>query len=399
MNQDGGRFVPRLAARAAERVGGLLGDLESIDEARLRLVAALLLSAGAVYFFRRPALEALGAALLASLLVLAVMYVAFHRVGIRGVRRVWPGALRAISSALILACLCPPGLPPALVAGLAAIAVVIDGVQRGLLVPLALSGVMIVWPLTWLWRARFGLDYLAPFQLRPLDDPIALWSKFQIAVDPVRLYAGNVAGPMGATSFGLAALALLVLAYGRRVSWSFVFACYGLLAVVMLVAHQPLTIYLLSGPALVFAGLLAAETRKLPLLAAWRVGAGLLAGAITAVLLLRGVGIEAFGAGIIITLALVSVFQLFGLAGSPAVMPQPAPAGATAIASADEQPPLRAGRLALLVLVPPAGLYLLSRDETMPREQRLTLVGLGAALYVAALAGSLAWLWMLRLPA
>jgi hypothetical protein len=380
-------------------VGGLLGDLEAIDDAPLRLAAAVLLGGGAIYFFGRPALESLGAALATAVVLLGAMYVGFHNVGIRGIRRVWPGAVRALSTALILACLCPPGLPPALVAGLVAIAIVIDGVQKGLLVPLALSGVLIVWPLTWLWRVRSGMEYLAPFTLRPLDEPIALWTKFQIAVDPVRMYTGNVAGAMGATSFGLAALGLLVLAYGRRVSWPFVLAFYGVVAVVMTVAHQPLTVYLLGGQALVFAGILAAESRKLPLLAAWRMGAGLLAGAIAAFLLLRGVGVEAFGAGVVITAALVSVFQLFGLAGSPSVVPQAAPTATSAIATDEPIAPLRPGRLALLVLVAPVGLYLLARDDSVPREQRLTLVGLGAVLYAAAIAGSLAWLWVLRLPA
>jgi hypothetical protein len=55
--------------------------------------------------------------------------------------------------------------------------------------------------------------------------------------------------------------------------------------------------------------------------------------------------------------------------------------------------------LALMVVLPPVGLFLLWRNESVPDAQRISLVALGSLLYAAALVGSLAWLWLLRLPA
>jgi hypothetical protein len=50
------------------------------------------------------------------------------------------------------------------------------------------------------------------------------------------------------------------------------------------------------------------------------------------------------------------------------------------------------------VLLPPVGLFYLWRDQSLPDSQRVSLVAMGALLYIAAIAGSLAWLWLLRLP-
>jgi hypothetical protein len=377
-------------------VAALVTDVESIDEWRLRLPIAIVLSGAAVLFFRELALEALGAALGGGLLVLVALYLGFHQLGIRVVDRVWPGVSRALATALIVGCVCPPGLPLPLVAALGSAAVLIEGVQRRLVVPLALGGVLLAWPVAWLWHASAGQPLLAPFQLKPLDEPIMLWTRFQLAVDPVRLYTGNVAGALGGTSFGLAALAFLVLAYARRSSWIYLLAFYMPPLAALVATRQPLTVYLLSGEAMLLAGVVAAELRKLPRAWQWHVGSGAVAGAISATLLLRGSGSVAFGAGVVAAAAAVSAFQLFGLAGSPAVVrPQPAPRQAPAVHVAGG---LRPGRLALLVLAAPVGLFLLWRDESVPDSQRVTLVALGTLLYATALLGSLAWLWLLRIP-
>ncbi|MFY9614667.1 MAG: hypothetical protein WAT58_04635, partial [Candidatus Dormiibacterota bacterium] len=55
-------------------------------------------------------------------------------------------------------------------------------------------------------------------------------------------------------------------------------------------------------------------------------------------------------------------------------------------------------QLALLVLLPPVGLFFLWRNQSVPDTQRIGLVAMGSLLYVVAVAGSLAWLWLLRLP-
>jgi hypothetical protein len=360
----------------------------------VRLSIAVALSVVAVGLFRREAATGLAAGAGGTLLAVATVWVCYHWVGLRWVGRLWPGAALGLATGLLFFCLCPPGLPVWLIFALAAVAVLVEGALHGLPVPVAVGGVMIAWPLAWLWHAHSGMGYVSPFELRPQLEPIALWSRFQLELDPLRLYTGNVAGPLGATSFGLAMIGFTILAYLRRTSWPFLAAFYVPIATAMAAAHQSLPVYLISGPALVFAGLIAADTRKLPPATSWKVGAGVAGGLFSALLLLRGGGSGSYGAGILGVLLLVSLFQLFGLTGSPAVIraegEEPRPQAAQHIAP---------GQLAALVLFAPLGSFLVWRDQALPRSQRQMLAGLGLLLYLVAVGGALLWLWALRLPA
>ena len=383
-----------------DRISAALGDADRLDESRLRLGVAVALSLAGLYFFRMAAAQTLAASVAGALLVLLVLYVGLHRVGLRLFSRIWPGPSEALSTALLVACLCPPGLPPALVAGLGAAAVLAEGLQRRVLPPLALSGVLLAWGVAWLWWARTGLPLLAPGTLRSLGEPILLWTTYQIAVDPLRLYAGNVAGALGATSFGLAAIGVLVLGYTRRVSWLFLAGFYAPPLAALLVTRRPLTVYLLCAQALVLGGIVAAEVRRLPRAWPWRLAGGIVAGAISAALLLQGRGAVGYGIGVLAAATLLSGVQLAGVLGSRAPLParRPQPPRAPGQAQAQLAGGLSPLRLAVMVLVLPVGLFLLWRDEYIPDSQRITLVALGSLLYVAAVAGSVTWLWLLRLP-
>ena len=367
---------------------------EAIDDGPVRLGIAVALSAVAVGLFRQQAALGLAAGAGGALLVVATVWVCYRRVGLRWFGRLWPGAAPGLATGLLFFCVCPPGLPVWLIFSLAAIAVLVEGAVHGLPVPIAMGGVIIAWPLAWLWHAHSGMGYVSPFELRPQLEPITLWSKFQLELDPLRLYTGNVAGPMGATSFGLAMIGFTILAYLRKTSWLFLVAFYVPVAVAMAATHQSLPVYLISGPALVFAGLVAADVRKLPIAVWWKLGAGAAGGLLSALLLLRGGGYESYGAGILGLLLLVSLFQLFGLAWSPAVIPaeadQPRPQVAQHIAP---------GKLAALVVFAPFGLLLVWRDQALPRSQRQMLASLGMLLYLVTVGGALLWLWALRLPA
>jgi hypothetical protein len=367
---------------------------EAVDDGLVRLAVALGLCGAAVGFFRQDAAPGVAAAALGAGVMLAVLYVSYHFIGIRRMGPLWPGLARGLAVGLLLFCLCPPGLPTWLLFALAALAVLLEGALGGLAMPLALSGLLVVWPMAWLWHVFSGLGYVGPFQLRPQIDPIALWTKFQLELDPLRLYTGNVAGPLGATSFGLAMIGFVLLAYIRKASWAFLMLFFAPIAVAMAITRQSLPTYLINGAAVVFAGVVAAETRKLPPAIWWKGGAGLLAGTLSAVLLLRGAGYEAYGAGVLGVLLLVSLFQLFGLAGSPAVIP-----GGKEKAGHEVAARVRPGRLTALVVFPPAGLALVWRDQALPRAQRQILAGLGLLLYLAAVSAAVLWLWVLRLPA
>src|SRR5258708_28067344 len=310
---------PQLSAwrRAAVNV---ISQPDAANDGPVRLAVAAVLSGAAVLFFRQEALPELAASIVGALAIVLGLYLGYHRIGLRPTGRLWPGFSRGLATALLLFCLCPPGLPPTLMVVLAAPAVLVDGALRGLVVPLAVSGVMVAWVLAWLWHVQAGADFLAPFQLRSQLDPIRLWARFQLELDPVPLYARNVPGPLGATSFGLVGIGFLVLAFLRRASWAFAAAFYAPIAMVMVVTHNSLPVYLINGGALLWAGIVAGETRRLPPSRVWRARAGAAARCLGAYLLLRGGGPESYGFAVTGGALLLSLFQVFGLSGSPAML-------------------------------------------------------------------------------
>ncbi len=385
---------PQLSAWRRAAVS-LISHPDAANDGPVRLVVAAMLSGAAVLFFRQEAIPRLVASVVGALLVLFVLYVGYHRIGLRPTGRLWPGFSRGLAAALLLFCLCPPGVPAVLLLALAALAVLVDGALRGLAFPLAIGGVMVAWPLAWLWHVHAGGDFLAPFQLRSQLDPITLWTRFQLELDPARLYAGNVAGPLGATSFGLVGIGFLVLAFLRRASWTFAAAFYAPIAVVMTVTHNSLPVYMVNGSALLWAGIVAGDTRRLPPSTIWRAAAGAASGCLGAYLLFRGGGPESYGFAVLGGALLLSLFQLFGLSGSPAVIsgahPERARAAPTGSASVLQ--------LAAMVIFAPLGLLLVWRDQSLPPSQRRLLGVLGLLLYAVVLSGALVWFWDLRLPA
>jgi len=377
---------------------------EVVDEDLLRLASTVILVAAACFFFRVRALTQLAACAAGGGLVLAGLWAGFHRLGLRALGGYRPGVVRGAGVTLLVFCVLPPGLPWLLALLLGALAVAVEAVQRRTLVPLALSGVMVSWTLGWLWQARTGAQYIAPFDFHQLDEPITLWVRFQTVIEPLRSYAGQVAGPLGATSFGLVAIATLLLSYARAVSWHLVAGFYAPVLLFAALGQRPLSVYLLDAPALVFVALLAADPRRLPRSALWRVGIGLGGGAFTAILLLSGSGVQAFGAGVVASTAMVAVFQFFGLAGSPGAVERhgearrdqdPTPAAPATVPGAERASVKQVVALALFL---PAGLAMVWRDQTLDRGQRRALVSIGALLYTLAAGASLAWFWFLRLP-
>jgi hypothetical protein len=158
-----------------------------------------------------------------------------------------------------------------------------------------------------------------------------------------------------------------------------------------------------DGPALLFAAVVAGQSRRLPRTVPWRVATGLLGGVVAALMLAAGSGYQAFGLGVAVSTALVSVFQFFGLAGAPGVLDP-------TLAAADEVPvpeqvvvAPRTGRtsavqvLALAAFMP-AGLVMVWRDGGLARAQRMALVLMGLVLYLTVVGAGLAWLWVFRLP-
>jgi len=364
----------------------------------LRLIGALLLCAVGVGFFHQAAWNTLAAVAVGAAANLLALWVGFHRLGLRVLGSVWPGWIRGISTALLLFVVLPPGLPPGLVVGVVFLALVVEGRLRQVVVPLALNGVLVVWPIAWLWQFRFALPHLSPIDLRHLEEPIQLWRHFQLAVDPLRLYTGNVAGPLGATSMMTATFAVLLLAYARRASWHYILGFFAPIAIITAITRRPLTVYLLSGPALVFAGLLGGDMGRLPRSRWWRTGGGIAAGTVAALLLFSGLGWQAFGSGVTVAALGLALLQALGPAGARAPAAEHRPARIGARPALAFRPRLLA-ELATLLLVPPVGWAMVASDGTLSGKLRLGVVVSSAALFVVAAILSILWVYSLRLPA
>ena len=110
--------------------------------------------------------------------------------------------------------------------------------------------------------------YVNPANGAAFGDPLATWYQFfnsgAAPIDPIRLYVGNVPGPVFATSLLAVAIGVAWLAYARRVSLVvlFGFAVGSLVAISTL--HWDAVFHLDSGPTWFVAGLVLADRRLLP---------------------------------------------------------------------------------------------------------------------------------------
>jgi Na+-transporting NADH:ubiquinone oxidoreductase subunit NqrB len=138
--------------------------------------------------------------------------------------------------------------------------------------------------------------YVDPSASNPLD-PIAYWfnyfrSEDSMPVDAIRLYVGNVPGPVFATSMLAVIIGLAWLAYSRRLSLAALGAfLVGALIPIQLYHWNPL-FHLDSGPTWFVAGLLLADRKLLPGPWAIRPLLGFVAGLLTMQLRASGSGIE-----------------------------------------------------------------------------------------------------------
>jgi hypothetical protein len=162
--------------------------------------------------------------------------------------------------------------------------------------------------------------YVNPANGAHFGDPIATWYRFfspaSAPIDPVRLYVGNVPGPVFATSLLAVAVGIAWLAYARRVS---------LVVLVGFLAGAALAIYtfqwnalfqLDSGPTWFVAGLLLADRRLLPESWSIRPVLGFAGGLFAVGLRHNGYGIEAAFFTVAAVQAVMALFVLAYWAGS-----------------------------------------------------------------------------------
>jgi len=137
--------------------------------------------------------------------------------------------------------------------------------------------------------------YVNPASGRPFADPIGIWFRFFSAnsapIDPVRLYVGNVPGPVFATSLLAVAVGAAWLAYSRRMSFVVIASFLVGALVPIYIWHWDYLFQLDSGPMWFVAALVLADRRLLP--DSWALRP--LIGFATGVL---GVGLRRYGYGI-----------------------------------------------------------------------------------------------------
>jgi len=217
--------------------------------------------AAGVVIFRLPAVEMLGVAVAAGI------------AGIVASRLVWSyhvpnrGASPLIAAVFGVA-LVGAGASLAISIGIAVLAVVLE-VLRARYMPairaqLGLLGYAAVALVT-----RGGPSaYVNPANGAPFGDPIGTWYQFfspaSAPIDPIRLYVGNVPGPVFATSLLAVAVGVAWLAYARRVSLVVLFGFLVGSLVAVYTFHWDPMFQLDSGPTWFVAGLVLADRRLLP---------------------------------------------------------------------------------------------------------------------------------------
>ena len=160
------------------------------------------------------------------------------------------------------------GAGPAVTAYVAGLAVVLELLRARFMPAIRAQAGLIAYALIAIATRGASSAYVNPANGAPFGDPLATWYQFfspaSSPIDPVRLYVGNVPGPVFATSLMAVAVGVAWLAYARRVSLVVLFGFFvgGLLAVYTLL-WDPL-VQLDSGPTWFVAGLILADRRLLP---------------------------------------------------------------------------------------------------------------------------------------
>jgi len=179
---------------------------------------------------------------------------------------------------------------------IAALAVALELLRARYIPAVRAQAGLMAWTVIWLLGRGAPRGYVDPSGGNPLD-PIATWFNFfrsqdSMPVDAIRLYVGNVPGPVFATSMLAVIIGIAWLAYARRLSLV-VLASFliGALLPIQLYHWNPL-FHLDSGPTWFVAGLLLADRKLLPGPWAIKMLLGLTAGVLAMQLRANGNGIE-----------------------------------------------------------------------------------------------------------
>ena len=239
-----------------------------------------------LFYFRQDA------ALLLALSVLAgvVCLLALQLARLTGALPAWVGhrASHPLVASLLVAAFLPPQTLTWVAAGLVVVLVILDTLVWPPLKRIMVHPALVVFALLLVARDHLGGGFLNPFDGRHLDDPLTLWFRLRLVIDPIKLYVGNVPGPIGATSAGALLLGIAYLWYGRKISLALLAGFVAGVGVAAAAFGEDVAFQVASGPALFLAGFLAADRRRLVTGDRMAALAGVAAGALTVPLRAHG---------------------------------------------------------------------------------------------------------------
>jgi len=167
--------------------------------------------------------------------------------------------------------------------------------------------------------------YLRPDAATPMPEPIRLWLDFyggsKMPIDITRLYLGNVAGPIFATSLLAQVLGAAWLWYARRLSLLTVFGSLIAATAVTLFFHWAPSYQLASGPLWFGLALLLGDRLNLPRNQLLQLLVGLLGGGAALAVRSRGYAIE----GSLVAVATVQLASAVVSAGTSRLATSPRP--------------------------------------------------------------------------
>jgi len=221
----------------------------------------------------------------------------------------WVGfkATHPLVASILIACFFSPRTPAWVAASMVILFIVVDTLLWPQLRRVMLHPALIVFGILFLIQRQLGIGFVNPFDGRHLDDPLVLWYKLQIVIDPVKLYVGNIPGPIGVTSAGAVLLGVIYLWYTRKISLGIVVGFLCGVAVVSVAIRSDLGFQLACGPSLFLAGYVAADRRRLLLPERFTFAFGAAAGVATMILRWYGGGQQAAWQGLLLASAVVTV--------------------------------------------------------------------------------------------
>jgi hypothetical protein len=270
------------------------------------LVLLPLVIAG-ILFFLQDALLLFAISFLAGIVCLLALQLGRLTFGLPA----WVGhkATHPLVASVLIACFFSPRTPVWIAASMVILFIALDTFVWPQLRRVMLHPALIVFGLLFLIQRQLGIGFVNPFDGHRLDDPLVLWYKLQIVIDPVKLYVGNAPGPIGVTSAAAVLLGVTYLWYARKISLGIVVGFLCGVAAIALAIRSDLGFQLASGPSLFLAGYIAADRRRVLLPEHLRFPFGVAAGVATMILRWYGNGQQAAWQG----LALVSLLVTVGL--------------------------------------------------------------------------------------